>query len=96
MRLRWRRRWRGCDRFFVTHCVNFDRPIVDRTGLTGTFNIKLAFTREDPQALGMSQLRDNAPSLFTAIRERLGLKLEATKAPVEVLVIDHAEQPLAN
>jgi uncharacterized protein (TIGR03435 family) len=74
-----------------------DRPVVDRTGLTGTYNIQLRFTREDAGSLGMMQLPDNAaPNLFTALDEQLGLKLEGVKAPVDVLVIDHAEPPSAN
>ena len=78
--------------------IVLDRPIVDRTGLTGTFSIEIAFTREDPQALGMGPpLPDNAaPTLFTALQQQLGLKLEPTKAPVDILVIDHAEKPSAN
>ena len=78
--------------------IVLDRPIVDRTGLTGTFTIQIAFTREDPQSLGMGPpLPDNAaPTLFTAIQQQLGLKLEPTKAPVDILVIDHAEKPTAN
>jgi uncharacterized protein (TIGR03435 family) len=78
--------------------IVLDRPIVDRTGLTGTFNIQIAFTREDPQSLGMGPpLPDNAaPTLFTAIQQQLGLKLEPTKAPVDILVIDYAEKPTAN
>jgi uncharacterized protein (TIGR03435 family) len=78
--------------------IVLDRPIVDRTGLTGTFSIEFAFTREDPQTLGMGPpLPDNAaPTLFTAIQQQLGLKLEPTKAPVDILVIDHAEKPSAN
>jgi uncharacterized protein (TIGR03435 family) len=78
--------------------IVLDRPVVDQTGLTGTFNITLTFTREDPQALGMgSPLPDNAaPTIFTAIQEQLTLKLVPTKAPVEVFVIDHAEKPSAN
>ena len=77
--------------------IILDRPVVDRTGLTGTYNFQLAFTREDPQTIGMSPLPDNAaPSLFTALQQQLGLKLESTKTPVDVLVIDHAERPSAN
>jgi len=74
-----------------------DRPVVDRTGLTGTFNIHIRFTREDSGSLGMMQLPDNAaPNIFTALSEQLGLKLEGVKAPVDVLVIDHVEKPSAN
>jgi uncharacterized protein (TIGR03435 family) len=74
-----------------------DRPIVDRTGLTGVYNIQFAFTREDPNSLGMTQLPDNAaPNLITALDEQLGLKLEGVKAPVDVLAIDHVEPPSAN
>lgn len=74
--------------------LTLDRPVVDQTGLTGRYNMQLQFTRGDPAALGMSQIPDNAPpNLFTAVQEQLGLKLEATKAPVDVMVIDHVEKP---
>jgi uncharacterized protein (TIGR03435 family) len=74
--------------------LTLDRPVVDRTGLTGTFNIKLTFTRDNPQAVTLGPLPDDAaPTIFTAIRQQLGLKLEPTKAPVDVLVVDHAERP---
>ena len=74
-----------------------DRPVIDRTSITGTYNILLTFTREDPEALGMMQLPDNAaPNLITALSEQLGLKLEGVKAPVDVLVIDHVEKPSDN
>jgi uncharacterized protein (TIGR03435 family) len=77
--------------------IVMDRPIVDRTGLTGVYNIQFAFTREDPNSLGMTQLPDNAaPNLITALDEQLGLKLEGVKAPVDVLAIDHVEPPSAN
>jgi uncharacterized protein (TIGR03435 family) len=77
--------------------IVLDRPIVDRTGLTGTFNIQITFTREDQQSLGMGQLPDSAaPNLLEALPQQLGLKLEGVKAPVDVLVIDHAERPSAN
>jgi bla regulator protein blaR1 len=76
------------------------RPIVDRTGLAGSFNFKLNWTPDetiipnggDP----LSTLDQAGPSIFTAIREQLGLELKATKGPAEVLVIDHVEHPSAN
>jgi uncharacterized protein (TIGR03435 family) len=67
------------------------RPVLDRTGLTGVFDIKLDFA-----PLATTAGDTSAPSLFTAIEEQLGLKLEATKGPVEVLVVDSAEKPDAN
>ena len=55
------------------------------------------FTWEDPNSLGMTELPDDAaPNLLTAINQQLGLKLVATKAPVDVIVIDHVERPSAN
>jgi uncharacterized protein (TIGR03435 family) len=74
--------------------LTLDRPVVDRTGLTGTFNIRLQFTRDDPQEPSLAPSPDDAaPTIFEALQQQLGLKLEPTKAPVEVLVVDHAEQP---
>ncbi|HWB31594.1 MAG TPA: TIGR03435 family protein [Acidobacteriaceae bacterium] len=74
--------------------IVLDRPIVDQTGLTGMYNIHFEFTREEPNALGMTQIPDTAaPNLFDALKQQLGLKLEGTKAPVDVIVIDHAEPP---
>jgi uncharacterized protein (TIGR03435 family) len=77
--------------------IVMDRPIVDETGLNGIYNFSFDFTREDPDALGMTQLPDTAaPNLLDALQQQLGLKLESTKAPVDVIVIDRAEQPEAN
>jgi uncharacterized protein (TIGR03435 family) len=63
------------------------RPVVDRTALDGTYGITLTFSRSDT---------DDRPSIFTAVQEQLGLKLEPGKAPIDVLVIDHIEKPSAN
>jgi uncharacterized protein (TIGR03435 family) len=74
------------------------RVVIDRTGLTGNWDFELTFTPERvrQQALAGNAptgVDPNGPSIFTAIQEQLGLRLESTKAPVKVLVIDHVEQP---
>jgi uncharacterized protein (TIGR03435 family) len=78
------------------------RPVVDRTGITDYFDLTLAFAPESdartsngPPPAPMPAVAD-APSIFTALQEQLGLKLEATRAPVDVLVIDKASQPTEN
>jgi uncharacterized protein (TIGR03435 family) len=68
------------------------RPVVDRTGLEGRFDIKLRYTLPG-SAEGAGDPAESAPEIFTAVQEQLGLKLEATRGPVEVLVIDSAEHP---
>jgi uncharacterized protein (TIGR03435 family) len=80
-----------------------DRPVVDQTGLTGRFDFTLNWTPDDSQFAGMGAKipppTDNAsapPNLYTAIQEQIGLKLDATKAPADVLVIDHVEKPSEN
>ncbi len=67
------------------------RPVVDRTGLTGEFNFDLAFAPFDD-----SSAETTGPSLFTALPEQLGLRLDTTKAPLDGLVIDGAEKPSVN
>ena len=69
-----------------------DRPVLDLTGLTGKFTFQVKFAPVDNHAFGNT----SSPSLFTALQEQLGLRLEATEAPLEVLVIDHAVKPEAN
>jgi len=81
------------------------RIVVDQTGLRGPFQWTLAWTPDNlpPRAPGTPpdqpltvngiSIDPNGPSLFTAIEEQLGLKLESTKGPVEVLVIDHVDRP---
>lgn len=71
------------------------RAVVDRTGLTGTWDIDLTF---NPDGLAGSPASpdDPRPSLFTALQEQLGLRLEPSMGPVEVLVIDRIERPTAN
>jgi uncharacterized protein (TIGR03435 family) len=76
------------------------RVVVDRTGLTGGFDIDLTFTPDQmppgpppPGAPPLPPIDPNGPSVFTALQEQLGLKLEATRGPVEALVVDHVERP---
>jgi bla regulator protein blaR1 len=68
------------------------RSVVDQTGLTGYYDFKLEWT---PDEAGQPA-PDDRPSLFTAVQEQLGLKLESQKGLVEILVIDYAEKPPAN
>ena len=74
--------------------------MVDRTGLSGHFSFDLKFAQElRPTAAPAATAPDApptddaGPSLFTALQQQLGLKLNSTRGPVEVLVIDSAEQP---
>jgi uncharacterized protein (TIGR03435 family) len=74
------------------------RFVVDRTGLTGNWDFDLSFTPDPtrgapPTGPDAAPFDPNGPSLFTALQEQLGLKLEATKGPVEVWVIDSVQQP---
>lgn len=74
------------------------RVVVDKTGIQGGYKIELTWTPDDDAGPSPENgaAADARPSLFTALEEQLGLKLEPAKGPVEVLVIDHAEMPSAN
>ncbi len=76
------------------------RPVLDHTGLVGTFNFKLNWTAPDtapPVEGDLAATGDQSgPSIFTAVREQVGLELKSTKAPAEVLIIDHVEKPSEN
>ena len=70
------------------------RTVVDRTGLTGEWDLDLTWTPDEPsRAAAATAVDPNGPSLFTALQEQLGLKLESTKGPVEVLVVDRVDRP---
>ncbi|WP_182276911.1 TIGR03435 family protein [Granulicella sp. 5B5] len=71
------------------------RVVVDKTGLSGRYDVKLKWTPEDDGTPGQ-QAADAPPTILTAIQEQLGLKLEPSKGPVKVLVIDHVEMPKGN
>jgi uncharacterized protein (TIGR03435 family) len=75
------------------------RPVVDRTGLTGLYDFVLKFTPEPglnpnaPPGAPPISFGGDSPTLFTAVQEQLGLKLESVRAPVDVIVIDRIERP---
>jgi uncharacterized protein (TIGR03435 family) len=69
------------------------RLVVDKTALTGNYDLTLQWT---PDGEPVSTDADPAPSIYTAVQEQLGLKLQPAKAPVEVLVVDHAAMPTEN
>jgi uncharacterized protein (TIGR03435 family) len=66
------------------------RKVIDKTGLTGLFNVRMELP---PNPLNAT---DTSPSIFTLLEEQLGLKLESSKGPADVLVIDHIERPTEN
>jgi uncharacterized protein (TIGR03435 family) len=76
------------------------RTVVDKTGLSGVYDIELTYTPDPSMAQqlppGFPGSDIPGPSLFTAMQEQLGLKLTAGKGPVEVIVVDSAEKPAAN
>jgi uncharacterized protein (TIGR03435 family) len=83
--------------------VVLDRPVIDQTGLTGRFDFTLNWTPDDSQFAGMgarvpppTDSADAPPNLYIAIQEQIGLKLEATRAPADVMIIDNVEKPSAN
>jgi uncharacterized protein (TIGR03435 family) len=76
-----------------------DRPVIDRTGIPGMFNFHMQFAG----SVGATALKQDGvaadpagPSIFTAIQEQIGLKLEATRGLAEFLVVDRVERPTAN
>ena len=84
--------------------LSLNMPVVDKTGLTGEYDMNLKWT-PDPAAPAFGDVRDPAdipapdpsrPEIFTAIKEQLGLELKAEKGPVDVIVIEHAERPTPN
>ncbi len=87
----------------VLQSVVLDRPVVDRTGLTGRYDFTLTWTPDESQfsSLGVrvpppSDGPNAPPGLFTAVQEQLGLRLESTRAPVDVVMIDRVQRPSAN
>jgi uncharacterized protein (TIGR03435 family) len=87
----------------VLQTAVLDRPVVDRTGLPGRYDFTLTWTPDESQFAGLgvrvpppSGDANAPPGLFTAVQEQLGIRLDSTRAPVEVVVIDRAERPSGN
>jgi uncharacterized protein (TIGR03435 family) len=82
-------------RFATALSLFVSRDVIDRTNLSGEFDLDLSWLPDQTPPAGVLQapIDATAPSLFTAIQEQLGLKLESSRGPVEVLVIDGAEKP---
>ena len=87
---------------FATVLAGFaGRLVIDRTGLAGNYNLQLSWTPQGPRLGGpppegappLPPVDPNGASLFASIQEQLGLKLEPTRAPLEVVVIDRVERP---
>jgi uncharacterized protein (TIGR03435 family) len=80
------------------------RPVIDKTGLTGSFDLTLSWTPDGgrgggfapPPGLELPPIDPNGPPLVTALQEQLGLKVESVRGPIEVLVIDSVQQPTEN
>jgi uncharacterized protein (TIGR03435 family) len=74
------------------------RPVIDQTGLTGAWHFGLRYTTVDgtASARGIGLGTEPGPSIFTAVQEQLGLRLDAGKGPVDQLVIDAVERPSEN
>jgi uncharacterized protein (TIGR03435 family) len=75
-----------------------DRPVADRTGLTGRYDFDLDFSPDESLWGGLFPRPENSdqPGLLRAMQEQLGLKLESTRGPVDTIVIEHVEQPTPN
>jgi uncharacterized protein (TIGR03435 family) len=81
-----------------------DRPVINRTGVTGSFSFRLQFVADEatnrfPLPAGgapTATASDSGPSIFTALEEQLGLKLESTKGPAQFLIIESVERPSEN
>ena len=100
-----RREYRGesMAQFAQTLAADAGRVVIDRTGLSGTFDFEFAVGAEHlpglpspPPEFLAPPGQDTGPGLDTALREQLGLKLESGRAPIEVLVIDSVERPTPN
>lgn len=81
--------------------LSIDRPVVDKTGINGTISMRFTFVIDEntPAPAGAPpqfaiDSDPGVPTIFTALQEKLGLRLTATRAPIDVIVVDRAERPV--
>jgi uncharacterized protein (TIGR03435 family) len=80
----------------LSYYQQIDRPVVDKTGLSGTFDLMLDYQPSTTSKV-QPEVDPNAPdTIFEAMKEQLGLKLQPETGPVDVLVIDHVQEPMPN
>jgi uncharacterized protein (TIGR03435 family) len=80
-----------------TKFTGIDRPVLDKTGLAGKFDFVIEYSPEISGPAAREFVPDpSGPVLEEALREQLGIRLEATKGPVDALVVDHLEEPSPN
>lgn len=79
---------------FIGEVGQLDRPLLDRTGLSGTFDMSLDYNVQVPP--GSDWISESRTVFLQAVNDQLGLKLESITAPVRTLVIDHIEEPTPN
>lgn len=86
------------DAFSKVLGVTVGRPVIDKTGITGIFDLRLEFAIDEATPGIHPALSDEppGPSIFTALQQQLGLKLVSAKGPGEFLIIDHVEKPSEN
>ncbi|HWC96084.1 MAG TPA: TIGR03435 family protein [Candidatus Sulfopaludibacter sp.] len=99
---RWKATASPMDLFAFRLAAIMDRPVVDQTGLKGNYDFTLTYTMDLPAnappnfMLNGEPVDTTGPTIYQAVRQQLGLRLEARKGPVKVMVIDHVERPAAN
>jgi uncharacterized protein (TIGR03435 family) len=78
------------------------RTVIDKSGFTGLFDVQVDFVPDETTPAlpapppGAAPLDFNGPSILTAMQQQLGLRLESSKGPVEVIIVDYIERPSAN
>lgn len=83
--------------FAVYLSGEMERPVLDATGIPGCFDFQMEWSHQQDGAAKPADANEIVrPSIFTALQEQLGLKLESTKGPIEIIVVDHAEKPTEN
>jgi uncharacterized protein (TIGR03435 family) len=87
------------DRLVEALNVLLGKPVIDRTGLTGTFDYKLEWSpdeRQAPSSEAPPEVDGSSPPISSALQEQLGLRLVSTRAPLDLIVVEKAEKPSAN